>query len=73
MKSMKRYIKWAIVWCLPNCADKIKTEYIIEVPKGVTRSYYLWIATGMRVSYKNQCFVNKLKGTKEYIFKNPAN
>lgn len=45
----------------------------MEVPKGITPSYYLWIATGRRKSYKNQCFINKLKGVKEYVFKNPAN
>lgn len=70
---MRKCIKWAIVWCLPNSTEKIKTEYVAEVPKRITPSYYLWIATGRRNTYKNQCFINKLKGVKEYVFKNPAN
>ena len=70
---MKKCIKWAIVWSLPNSTKKIKTEYILEVPKGVTPSFYLWIATGRRMLYKNQCFINKLRNVKEYVFKNTEN
>lgn len=68
--KMKKNIKWAIVWNLPNTTQKIKTEYIMEVPNKVAPSFYLWVSTGRRMSYKNQCFINKLKRTKEYVFKN---
>ena len=70
---MKNSIKTSIVWSLTYSDKKIKTDYILEVPKGITPSFYLWISTGMRISYKNQCFINKLKGSKECVFKNTTN
>lgn len=63
----------AVVWCLPDTTKKITSEYILEVPKDISPSYYLWISTGRRLPYKTQCFVNRLKRTIEYEFKNPAN
>ena len=68
---MERSIKWSIVWRLPDSPKKIKTEYETKVPKGITPSYYLWVATGRRMSYKNHCFIyNMFKGERGYVFRN---
>lgn len=63
-------ISMSVVWRLPNSPKKIEAKYIFDIPKGVTASYYLWIATGMRMNYKTQCFLNRIRGFQENIFKN---
>ena len=65
---MKKYIKMAIVWSLPDTEKEIVTQYILPVPQGLTPSYYLWVATGMRLLYKHQCLINRMKRKKEYVF-----
>lgn len=57
----KKCIKHIIIWSLPNTTDKIKSIYVLPVPKGVTPSKYLWIAKGSKIPYKIQCFINRIK------------
>lgn len=65
---MNRCIKMGVLWSLPYSDKKITTTYILPVPNGITPSYYLWIATGRRAPYKLQCFINRLKKKKEFLF-----
>lgn len=58
---MTKFINFVVIWSLPDNTEKIRTEYSMKVPKGITSSFYLWLAVGMKISYKNYCFVNILK------------
>jgi len=58
---MNKFIKTHILWSLPDTNKKIKTEYILKVPKGVTPSFFKWLSTCSKVPYKTKCFINRLK------------
>ena len=62
---MKKCIKIHILWSLPDTTKKIKTEYILEVPKGITPSFYKWVAGDHKIPYKTQCFINRLRQPKK--------
>lgn len=68
--KLKKYIKTGVKWSLPDTNKIIIDVYLLEVPKGITKSFYLWVSTGMRNSYKNQSFINRILNKKEFIFKN---
>jgi hypothetical protein len=67
--KIKKYIQFGIKWKPIGAIKNIVTTYVLQVPKGVTPSYYLWVSTGGKLGYRNNCFVNKLKNRKNFIFK----
>lgn len=60
---MDKYIKTYINWCLPYTDKKIKTEYILKVPNGITLSFYNWVASCSKIPYKTKCFLDRLKSS----------
>lgn len=65
---MDKVVRMGIKWRLPDSEEEIISVYKLIVPKGITPSYYLWVATGGRLPYKTQCFINRLWRKKEFLF-----
>lgn len=66
---MPKEIKSMIRWYMPDTNQMVTDTYILEVPKGISPSFYLWISTGMKYSFKTKCLADRLMGKKSILFK----